>query len=46
MTISNSTLLPNDNPHVVAVDIGIAFNPIPVRDNVIKLDVVAIVRKM
>ena len=36
------TLLPIDNPHSVAVDIGIANKPIPVRLNVIELDVVAI----
>ena len=42
MIISHITLLPIDNPHAVAVDIGIAINPIPVRDNVIDLDVVAI----
>ena len=32
-----------DNPHAVAVDIGIAINPIPLRDKVIELDVVAII---
>ena len=31
-----------DNPHAVAVDIGIAIKLIPVRDKVIELDVVAI----
>ena len=35
------TLLPTDNPKAVAVDIGIAIKPIPVRLNVIELDVVA-----
>ena len=42
MIISYITLLPIDIPHAVAVDIGIAINPIPVRLNVIELDVVAI----
>ena len=37
------TLLQIDNPHAVAVDSGIAIKPIPVRDNVIELDVVAII---
>ena len=32
MTISYITLLPTDNPHAVAVDIGIAIKPILVRD--------------
>ena len=39
---SDNTFLPIDNPHVVAVDIGIAVNAIPVRLEVIELDVVAI----
>ena len=43
MNISYSTLLPIDKPHAVAVDIGITINPIPVRDKVITLDVVAII---
>ena len=30
MIFSNITLLPIDNPHAVATDIGIAFNHIPV----------------
>ena len=30
------------NPHAVAVDIGIAIKPIPMRPNIIELDVVAI----
>ena len=42
MIISYNTSLPTDNPHAVAVDIGVAIKPIPVRDNVIELDVVAI----
>ena len=41
MIISYITLLPIDNPHAVAVDIGIAMKPILVRDKVIELDVVA-----
>ena len=36
------TLLPLENPHAVATDIGIAVKPIPVGDKVIELDVVAI----
>ena len=42
MTISYNTLLPTDKANADAVDIGIAINPIPVRDKVIELDVVAI----
>ena len=40
--ISYLTLLPIDNPHAVAVDIGIAIRPIPARLNVIELDLAAI----
>ena len=43
MIISYSTLLANDNPHAVAVDIGFTIKPISVRLNVIELDVVAII---
>ena len=43
MINSYITLLPIDNPHAVAVDIGIAIKPIPVRLKVIELDVVAII---
>ena len=43
MIISNITSLPIDNPHAVAVDYGIATNPIPVRDKVIELAVVALI---
>ena len=43
MIISYSTLLPIDKPHAVAVHIGITINPIPVRDKVIELEVVAII---
>ena len=43
MIFSKITLLPLDNPHAVAVDIGIANNPIPARDKVTELDVVAII---
>ena len=43
MIISYTTLIPIANPHTIAVDIGIAFNPIPVRDEVIELDNVAII---
>ena len=42
MNMSNITLLPIAYPHDVAVDIGIAINRIPVRLNVVKLDVLAI----
>ena len=35
--------LPIDIPQAVAVDIGIAINPIPVRLNVKEVDVVAII---
>ena len=43
MIISYLTLLAIDNPHAVAVDIGKAIYPIPVRVKVIELDVVAII---
>ena len=43
MNISYITLLPIEKPHAVAVYIGITIKPIPVRDNVIELDVVAII---
>ena len=43
MIISYITLLPIDNPHAVAVDIGTAFNPIPLTLNLLELDVVAII---
>ena len=36
------TLLPIDNPHAVAIGVGIANNPITVTDSVIELDFVAI----
>ena len=42
MIISNIILLPIDNPHAIAIDIGITIKPIPVRLKVIELDVVAI----
>ena len=42
MIISFITSLPIDKAHAVAVDIGIANNPIPVRLNEMKVDVVAI----
>ena len=41
MIISYITLLPIDNTHAVAVDIGIAIKPILVRLKVIEPDVVA-----
>ena len=37
---------PIDNPHAVAVDIGIAIKLIPVRLKVKELDVVAIIRNV
>ena len=43
MIISYITSLPIDNSHAVAVDIGRANVPIPVRLNVKEIDVVAIV---
>ena len=43
MIISYSTLLPIDKAHADAVDIGITIKPIPVRLNVIEIDVLAIV---
>ena len=41
MIISCNTFLPIDNPHADAGVIGITIKPIPVRENVIELDVVA-----
>ena len=46
MIISHITLLPIDNQHAVAVDIGIAIKPGPVRLKVIELDVVAKLTKV
>ena len=43
MVFSYITLLSIDNLHVVAVDFGIAINPIPVIPNVLELYVVAII---
>ena len=43
MITSYNTLLPSDDPHGVAVDIGSTIKPVPVRDNVIELDVVGII---
>ena len=43
MIISYSTLLPIDKAHADAVDIGIIIKPMPVRLNVMELDVVAII---
>ena len=43
MIVSYSTLLPIDKAHADAVDIRITIKPIPVRLNVIELDVVAII---
>ena len=43
MITSYITLLPIDNPHAVAVDIGIAIKLIPVRLKVIELDIMAII---
>ena len=41
MITSYNTLLPIDNPHADAIDTGMAIKPIPVRDNVMEVDVVA-----
>ena len=41
MIISYKALLPIDNPHTVATDIGKAIKPISVKFNVIELDVSA-----
>ena len=46
MIISCNTFLPIDKAYAVAVEIGIAVEPIPVRLNVIELDVVAIITKV
>ena len=43
MIILYNTSLPIDNPYAVAVDIGIAIKPIPVKLNVIELNVVAMI---
>ena len=43
MIISYNNLIPNDNKLAVAFDIGITIKPIPVRDNVIELDDVALI---
>ena len=43
MIIPHSTLLPIDNEQVDAVEIGITIKPIPLRDKIIELDVVAII---
>ena len=43
MFTSCITLHPVDKSHAVAVDIGIAINPIPVRDKVLELDFLAII---
>ena len=46
MIISYNTLLPLDKAQTDAVDIGITIKSIPVRDNVIELDVVAEITKV
>ena len=43
MTTSNNTLLPIDEAHADAVDIGITIKAIPVRLNVKEVDVVSII---
>ena len=43
MIISYNTLLPIDNPNATPLDISITIKPVPVSDNVIKFDVVAII---
>ena len=42
ITISYITFLPIVNPHAIPVDIGITIKPFHVKDNVIELDVVAL----
>ena len=46
MIVSYNTLLPTDNPHSVTVDIGKVIKPIPVRDKIIELDVVVIIKNV
>ena len=46
MITSYNTLLPIDKAHADAVDIGITIRPIPVRLNVIELDVEAIITNL
>ena len=46
MITSYITLLPIDKLHADAVVIGITIKPIRVRDNVIEIDVVAIITKV
>ena len=46
MIVSYYTLLPTDNLHSVAVDIGKAIKPIPVRDKVNELDFVVIIKNV
>ena len=46
MIIFYITLLTTNKPHAVAVDVGIAIEPIPVRLKVIELDVLAIITKV
>ena len=43
MIASYKTFLPIDKAHADAVDLGITMKPIPVRVNVIEVDVVAII---
>ena len=43
MITSYKILLPIDKAHADAVDIDVTIKPIPVRDKVIELDVVAII---
>ena len=46
MIISYNISLAIDNPHAVAVDIGLANNPIPEKLNVVELEVVALITKV
>ena len=43
ITISKITFLPIDNPHSVAVDIGIAINPTLLSDKLLEMDFAVII---
>ena len=42
MFISYKTLIPIDEAHADGIDIGIAINPVPVTETLLKLDVLTI----
>ena len=46
MIISYNTLLPVGKAHADVINIGITIKPTPKRDNVIELDVVAIIKNV